>query len=155
MTTPDPALYEAVRASRLAEELSPEQTAVLAGLLSLETFEAQQVLAREGTADNRLYVIVEGSLGIVKHMGTPDESLIVTLSAGDFAHELGFLDGAERYASLVAATKTRVLVLEREKLESLIDTHMDAAVYNLLAILCLQEEAAKARAAELADHNGQ
>lgn len=27
--------------------------------------------------------------------------------------------------------------------ESLIDTHMDAAVYNLLAVLCLQEEAAK------------
>ena len=123
MTTPDPALYEAVRASRLAEELSPEQAAVLAGLLSLESFEAQQVLAREGTADNRLYVIVDGSLGIVKHMGTPDESLIVTLNAGDFAHELGFLDGAERYASLVAATNVRVLVLEREKLESLIDTH--------------------------------
>ena len=132
MTLTDPVLYEAVRNSRLAEELSPEQTAVLAGLLRLELFAAQQVLAREGTVDNRLYAIVEGSLGVVKHMGTPDESLLATLNVGDFAHELGFLDGAERYASLVAATPCRVLVLEREKLESLIETHPRI----LYAVMC-------------------
>jgi len=132
MTTIDPVQYEAVRASRLAEELTPEQTAVLAGLLSLETFHAKQVLAREGSADNRLYVVVDGALGVVKHQGTPDETLIATLNGGDFAHELGFLDGAERYASLVAATESRVLVLEREKLESLIDSHPRI----LYAVMC-------------------
>jgi ribosome-associated toxin RatA of RatAB toxin-antitoxin module/CRP-like cAMP-binding protein len=123
MTAPDPARYEAVRASRLAENLNPDQAGVLAALVSLEAFQPKQVLAREGASDNRLYAVVEGSLGVVKHLGTPDESLIVTLNVGDFAHELGFLDGAERYASLVAATAARVLVLEREKLESLIETH--------------------------------
>ena len=123
MNTPAPALYEAVKASRLAEGLSSEQVTVLAGLLTLEPVQAQQVLAREGNADNRLYVIVQGSLAIVKHMGTPDETTLVTLNTGDFAHELGFLDGAQRYASLLAASAGQVLVLEREKLESLIDTH--------------------------------
>ncbi len=122
MNAPDPATIEAVRASPLAKELSAAQTAVLAGLLSLESFQPKQLLAREGTTDNHLYVVVEGSLGVVKHLGTPDETLIATLNAGDFAHELGFLDGAERYASLVATTQARVLVMEREKLESLIDT---------------------------------
>ena len=123
MTTPDPALYEAVRASRLAQDLTPEQTAVLATLVSLSSVRATDVLAREGTTDNHLYVVVDGSLGVVKHLGTEDETLIATLHAGDFAHELGFLDGAERYASLVAASDARVLVLERAKLESLIDSH--------------------------------
>jgi CRP/FNR family transcriptional regulator, cyclic AMP receptor protein len=123
MTPPDPALYNAVRASPLAKELTPEQTAVLAGLLSLESVHPKQVLASEGTTDNHLYVVVEGSLGVVKHQGTPDETQIATLNAGDFAHELGFLDGAERYASLVALSDARVLVLEREKLETLIDAH--------------------------------
>jgi CRP-like cAMP-binding protein len=123
MTTPDPALYEAVRASRLAQDLTPEQTAVIATLVSLSSFRAKDVLAREGTTDNHLYVVVDGSLGVVKHLGTEDETLIATLHAGDFAHELGFLDGAERYASLVAASDAHVLVLEREKLESLIDSH--------------------------------
>jgi len=123
MTQPAPALHDAVRASRLAQDLTPEQTAVLAGIVSLASFRAKDVLAREGAPDNHLYVVVDGSLGVVKQLGTPEEALIATLNAGDFAHELGFLDGAERYASLVAATDARVLVLEREKLESLIDTH--------------------------------
>ena len=123
MTHPDPALLEVVRNSRLAQDLTPEQAAVLAGIVSLASFRAKEVLAREGAPDNHLYVVVDGSLGVVKQLGTPDEALIATLNPGDFAHELGFLDGAERYASLVAATDARVLVLEREKLESLIDTH--------------------------------
>jgi CRP/FNR family transcriptional regulator, cyclic AMP receptor protein len=132
MTSSDPQLYEAVRACPLAKELTPDQTAVLAGLLSLESFPAKQVLAREGTTDNHLYVVVDGSLGVVKHLGTPDETLIATLHSGDFAHELGFLDGAERYATLVASTDARVLVLEREKLESLIDTQPRI----LYAVMC-------------------
>jgi len=123
MNTPAPALHEAVRSSRLAAELSPDETAVLAGQLTLETYRAGQLLATEGTTDNHLYVVVDGSLGVVKHRGTPDETLLATLTTGDFAHELGFLDGAERYASLVALTDARALVLEREKLESLIETH--------------------------------
>ena len=81
------------------------------------------MLAREGAADNHLYEVVDGTLGVVKQLGTPAESLLATLHPGEFAHELGFLDGAERYASLVASSDARVLVLEREKLESLIDTH--------------------------------
>lgn len=123
MNTPAAALLEAVRACRLAEELSADESAVLAGLMSLEAVQPNQVLAREGSVDNRLYAVVEGSLNIVKHLGTPDETLIVTLQAGNLAHELGFLDGAARYASLLGGSAARVLVLEREKLETLIDTH--------------------------------
>ena len=132
MNASAPAVYDAVKASRLAHGLDAAQLAVLAGLLKLESVQPHQVLAREGQADNRLYVIVQGSLTIVKHVGTPDETLVVTLNAGDFAHELGFLDGAERYASLLAATAGQVLVLEREKLESLIDTHPRI----LYAVMC-------------------
>ncbi len=135
MSAVDPALYEAVRACPLAKELNAEQSAVLAGLLSLETFQPKQILAREGSIDSHLYVVVEGSLGVVKQVGTPEETLLATLHSGDFAHELGFLDGAERWASLIAVTEARVLVLEREKLESLIDTHPRILYRVLCAIV--------------------
>ena len=123
MNTQAAGLFEAAKASRLTVGLNDEQVAVLAGLLSLQACQAHDLLAREGDTDNRLYVVVEGSLGVIKNLGTADQSLLFTLNAGDFAHELGFLDGTERYASLVAATPARVLILEREKLESLIDAH--------------------------------
>lgn len=134
MTTPDPALLAAVQASRLAQDLTPEQRAVFAGVVSLATFRAKDVLAREGASDNHLYEVVEGTLGVVKQLGTPAETLLATLHPGEFAHELGFLDGAERYASLMASSDARVLVLEREKLESLIDTH-PRIVYRVMAAI--------------------
>ncbi len=132
MNTSTPGLTEAVAASRLAEGLTAEQVAVLSALVTLETHEPRQLLAREGSIDNRLYVVVEGQLGVVTNAGTAEETLLLTLNAGDFAHELGFLDGTRRYASLVAATPAHVLVLERERLESLIDTHPRI----LYAVMC-------------------
>jgi CRP-like cAMP-binding protein len=134
MTTPDTAVFEALRKSRLAKDLTAEQTQVLASVVSLATFRANDILAVEGTTDNHLYEVVEGSLGVVKHRGTPDETMLVTLQPRDFAHELGFLDGAQRFASLVAATDARVLVLERTGLESLIDTH-PRIVYRVMCAI--------------------
>jgi CRP-like cAMP-binding protein len=134
MMPPDPALHDALRSSRLAQDLTPEQSVVLATVVRLQSFSAGAVLAREGSPDNRLYVLVDGSLSVVKNQGTPEEAMLVTLGAGDFAHELGFLDGAERYASLVAAIDSRVLVLEREGLESLIESH-PRIVYRVMCAI--------------------
>jgi ribosome-associated toxin RatA of RatAB toxin-antitoxin module/CRP-like cAMP-binding protein len=135
MNTIDPQFLETVRKSPLAQDMSADEAAVLAGVLSLQSLPAKQVLAREGSSDNRLYAVVSGSLAIVKSLGTPDEEPILTLNAGEFAHELGFLDGAERYASLVAASDAQVLVLEREQLESLIDTHPRVLYRAMCAIV--------------------
>jgi len=124
-------LLQAVSASTLAQDLSPQQAAVLAGVMREEHHAAGAVLAREGSADPKLYAIVSGTLAIIKAHGTPDQESLLTLNPGDLTHELGFLDGAERYASLVARSEVHVLVLERTALESLIDTQ-PRVVYGLL-----------------------
>ncbi|MEO8924959.1 MAG: cyclic nucleotide-binding domain-containing protein [Caldimonas sp.] len=123
MTTPNPLHIEALRASPIARGLSAGQLQVLAGLTSLRAFEPRQVVGAEGVADDRLLVVVDGSLAVLKHAGTPDETLLTTLRPGELAHELGFLDGTPRYASLVANESTQVLELRRDALESLIDSH--------------------------------
>ena len=119
----DLALLEPLRASPIAAGLDPDQVLALAGVLNLRSWQRGDVLAQEGSVDDRMLVIVDGSISVVKHRATVDESLLVTLRAGDLAHELGFLDGTPRNASLVAAEPTRVLVLTRRSLESLIDSH--------------------------------
>jgi CRP/FNR family cyclic AMP-dependent transcriptional regulator len=113
----------ALRSTRLATELSPEEIRILAELVTLRDLKQGEVLGREGAVDNHLYSILSGTLGVVKGLGTPAEVTINTLSAGDFVGEMGFMDGSEAYASKVALGATRVLGLEREKLESLIDGH--------------------------------
>ena len=128
-------LQEAVRASPLAVGLSQQQVEILAGLVERETFAAGEVLAREGTVDDRLVVVVDGTLDVVRHRGTPQETALAALRTGDLAHELGFLDGAPRFATLVATGATQVLLVPRGSLESLIEKEPRVLYAVMRAIL--------------------
>jgi CRP/FNR family transcriptional regulator, cyclic AMP receptor protein len=120
----DATLLELLRASKLAAELNEEESRLLAGVMTLHDLKEGEVLVHEGTSDNHLYLLAKGALGVVKGVETPAERVTInTLSSGDFAGELSFMDGQTRFASLVALSDARVMGLEREKLESLLEAH--------------------------------
>jgi CRP-like cAMP-binding protein len=131
----DPNRFEALSKTRLAAELDEKQCRVLSDLLTLRDLKQGEVLAREGTVDNHLYVVLSGTLGIVKGAGSTDAVTINTLGVGDFAGELGFMDGTELFASKIALGETRVLGLEREKLESLLHSHPEIVYRVMRAII--------------------
>ena len=122
---------DALRRSKFATELTEAQCKVLAGRMTLRDLSPGEMLIREGHPDNHLYAVVEGSVGVVKHAGTPDAVTLHTLGVGDFIDELGFIDGTEPYASKLAIGKARVLGLEREQLELLLATEPHI-VYNVM-----------------------
>jgi CRP/FNR family cyclic AMP-dependent transcriptional regulator len=132
----DQSVYEALRGTRLAGELDDDQCRTLAGVASLRALRNGELLAKEGTVDNHLYVILEGTVGIVKSAGTAEAVTINTMGKGDMIGELGFMDGLELYASKIALGEMRVLALEREKLESLLDTH-PRIVYRVMRAIIL------------------
>ena len=124
-------VFEALRASQLGTELSDEQARTLATIVAFRDLAQGEVLVAEGTSDNHLYVIVKGALGVVRNAGKDEPVTLFTLGAGDMVGELSFIDGTSHYASLVAASATRVFGVEREKLESLLHAHPDI-VYNVM-----------------------
>ena len=130
--------------STLAQGLTAEQAAHLTSLMTLRSAAAGEVLALEGEADAQLYEVVQGTLSIVKHYGTPDETVLATLKAGDLAHELGFLDGTPRYAALVAASEASVLMLSRAALESLIDSQ-PRVLYRVMCHIVAKVHAVQTR----------
>jgi len=114
---------QALQASRLATDLDADECRVLATLCSVRDLADGEVLVSEGTADNQLHMIVTGALGVIRNAGTDNRVTLAVLAAGDLAGELGFIDGTERSVTLAAMGKSRVISLEREKLESLLTTH--------------------------------
>jgi ribosome-associated toxin RatA of RatAB toxin-antitoxin module/CRP-like cAMP-binding protein len=124
-------IYQALRPSRLAAELTDEQCRTLAAVMTLRDLREGEVLVREGAPDEHFYLIASGVLGVVKNAGTSEQVTLNTLTAGDFAGELSWLDGEERYASLVAAAPTRVIGLERTRLEALL-TKDPVLVYRVM-----------------------
>jgi CRP-like cAMP-binding protein len=131
----DDAKLEALQASRLATDLDAGECRVLAALCTMLDLADGEVLVHQGGADNHLHVVVGGSLGVVRNAGTDNSVTVAVLGAGDLAGELGFVDGTERHASLVAIGSTRVIGLEREKLEALLPTHPTIVYHVMRAII--------------------
>jgi CRP/FNR family transcriptional regulator, cyclic AMP receptor protein len=122
---------ELVRNSALAAELTGDECRVLAGLVTTRDLADGEVLVHPGESDNHLHVVVSGMLAVASR---GDDGKWVTLHAltkGQTAGELAFMDGKPHYAALVATGATRVFTLEREKLESLLQTHPNI-VYRVM-----------------------
>jgi len=123
---------ELVRNSALAVELTGDQCSVLAELVSVRDLKDGEVLVKQGASDNRLFVIVSGALAVARQVEATGEWVTLhTLTKGDLAGELGFMDGRPHYAALRASGPTQVLCLEREKLESLL-TREPVIVYRVM-----------------------
>jgi CRP-like cAMP-binding protein len=124
-----------LRASKIGAELTPDQSTVLSELVKVRNLTEGEVLVAEGTRDNHLYVLVSGTLAVVRNAGNPEEVTLFTLNAGDLVGELSFIDSTEHYASLVARGATKVFGLEREQLESLLPKHPDIVYRVMRAII--------------------
>ena len=130
----DASKLELVRRSALAKELSEPERGVLAELMGLRDLEDGELLVREGASDERMYVVVSGALAVARQSDGEWMNLHV-LTRGDLANELGFMDGRPHYAALRAAGPTRVLSLERQTLESLLEREPRIVYRVMRAIL--------------------
>ncbi len=119
----DEQTFDMVRHSPLAVELTDEQCQVLANIVDVHELKDGDVLIREGHVDNKLYVIVEGMLAVIKEISPGDWVTLHILKTGDLAGEMGFVDGMEHSATLRSIGNTKVFSLEREAFESLIEGH--------------------------------
>jgi CRP/FNR family cyclic AMP-dependent transcriptional regulator len=126
---------EALKTSKLGPELTEQQLDTLAPFVTFRELAPGDVLVAEGTSDDHLYGLMSGALGVVRNAGRPDAITLFTLTAGDLVGELSFLDGTPHYAALVASGPTQVFGLEREKLESLLDSHPQIVYRVMRAIV--------------------
>jgi len=134
------AILEGLSTSKLAVELNDEERRILAGAMTLRDLTHGDVLIQEGSADDHLYVVVSGVLGVVKGAGSDDEVTLNAIRPGSMVGELSFLDGASRYASLVALSDTRVLGLSRADLEGLLETRPKVVYHVMRAIVRVVHE---------------
>jgi len=102
--------------------LRPEEIKHLLDRLRPVQLKAGEVLFNEGDPGECFYVILEGRVEVRKAMGTPDERLLNVRGPGDYIGEMSLLDpDGLRTASIVGATETRLLLMERGDFEFLLN----------------------------------
>ncbi len=107
--------------SHLGTELSDEEAATIAGLMQKRALVGGECLIEEGTADDSLYVMVEGNLEVVKRTAADGMASIAIIRAGHLACELSFIDGKTHTVGLRALTDSKVISLARKDFESIVD----------------------------------
>ena len=101
----------------LFAEMSRDELEQLSGIVREVDVKAGDVLTHEGRHEGYFFVVVDGSVGIER-----GGEVINTLGPGDFLGEIALLDGGPRTATATAVTPTRLLSLEHQAFDDLMDT---------------------------------
>ena len=99
--------YELFAKNPLVEGLEEEQVRALFSISQELTVNKGEYLMREGDLANEMFIIMEGSLEVIKYdIKYKQDYVIHTLHAGDSVGELALLDTGPRSASVRATTFT-------------------------------------------------
>jgi hypothetical protein len=112
-----------LRSLAIFEGLSTRQLADLAGIVREETHPAGATIVREGEFDDCMYLIVDGTIHI-----TREGQQLAELGPRDFFGEMAVLDAEQRSATATAASRVRLLRLDRHDLFVVMDEQPAIAI---------------------------
>jgi CRP/FNR family transcriptional regulator, cyclic AMP receptor protein len=114
--------------------LTPSAINEIASAVEEAVFQKDDVIVREGEPGNRMFIIGEGSVEIVKNMGRPRETVLAILLPRDFLGEMSIIDSVARSASVRAAEETTLFALRGIDLYHLFQKHPDQYAIVILNI---------------------
>ncbi|WP_376957951.1 cyclic nucleotide-binding domain-containing protein [Azospirillum sp. A26] len=109
----------------LFEAFSPEERAAVASRGRVFAAPAGTVLMREGDSADSLYVLLDGTVRVVRDDPFGGQVEVGFRRAGDCFGEMALIDGGARSASVIAATPVTVFELERDLFLALISPSPD------------------------------
>jgi CRP/FNR family cyclic AMP-dependent transcriptional regulator len=118
-------VIDTLRTSTVTDELSDDEVKVIEGLFGVQEYKSGEAIVQPGDArPDNLYILAHGDIE-VKIKSDDGEFVIHVLKPGDLAGMITFVGGAAEQISamLYAVGATKVLSLERDKFESLINSH--------------------------------
>jgi CRP/FNR family transcriptional regulator len=105
----------------LFRDFSEEQLGDVARLVKVRRFGKHELVVREGDPGEAFYLILSGSVAIVRSSSDGRETILSILKDHDFFGEMSVLDTSTRSASVRAMTNVVLGVIEREPFLDLID----------------------------------
>ncbi len=129
---------------QLVEGLTKEEVDRLIEVCEWKQFPKGNTLFKEGEPSANLYVVVEGLLGVRKHIidkkedSLPLVPVIAELGGGEIVGEFSFFDGSPRSAEVFSMADTWTLILDPEAFQQFSDRFPEVSqkiTVNLIKIL--------------------
>jgi CRP-like cAMP-binding protein len=130
----DEIILQALRNSTLSEELRDSEVEMLASLITVREYKAGETIMKPGDAELKDTLLILGSGDVdATAIASGEQVTLHLLHPGDLAGIIGFVGGnvLQISTTVVAKTDSKVLLLERVRFESLLNTN-PAIVYYVM-----------------------
>ncbi len=124
-----------LKKSTWGDGLSQDELEKFAQYLYVAKAAREELIFNEGAIEPYMCFIADGLVRIAKGDSKKNIKTICEIGAGRTFGEMSIIDGLPRSASALAAEETTVLVLTKEKFESIVDDHprLGAILYSKFA----------------------
>lgn len=144
-------VINALHNSTLIAELRDVEIEILLGLLTIRYYKAGEFLCKPGdcTMGDALLILAEGKIEV--NAAVEDESMVMHLQAsGDLARIISFVGSnlVKIEATIEAKEDCMVLLLDRARLEALLDTHHSIVYYIMRGLVRYTHSLARHKSAE-------
>lgn len=113
-----------LRAIPLFASLSDEDLEFIRPALRRQKSGPGEVVVREGDSADRLYVVTNGEVQVVKNYLEPGSQTVDVLGPGSFFGEMALVgEGNVRSATVVTSEESRFITLDRDSFQALLMQH--------------------------------
>lgn len=134
----DEMVVNVLRHSSLSEELRDSEIELLASMITVKDYKAGEFILQPGETGLKDSLLILGSGDVEATARTGGEQMTLhMLQMGDLAGIIGFVGGnvLQISATIVAKTDSKVLVLERARFESLLNSQPAIVYYVMRGIV--------------------
>jgi hypothetical protein len=123
----------ALRRVKILAGMSEEQLERFAGFMEVEKVPQWSVIVKQGDCGDAMYLILSGELRVRIYIGEK-ETILATLSIGDFFGDISLFDQGPRSADVVANVESTVLKISSSSINHLAKEAPEIATPFLLAV---------------------
>lgn len=131
-------VVSALSQARLFSGIAPAGLRLVASITRVQSHKGGDIVFREGSAGQELYLILEGKVRISREVSGMGEEALAVLGPGDAFGEMALIDDFPRSADAKVHERCRLLVLEKDALEDLLFLEKDLAyeiLWNFVQVL--------------------
>ena len=125
-----------LRAFPLLAKIQDKDLQILAGLLKVRKTQAGEDVITEGDTGSEMYILIEGTVDVIKTTIFGDKFVVATLDAGMHAvyGEIAMVDNDKRSATVKAKTACTTLSIDHKSFDKFCDEHPQSGVELLRLI---------------------
>jgi len=127
-------LFKVLKEVKIFHALTDEELTYLMDLVDVQSYEKDITIIEEGSIGTEMFVILSGSVDVVKKDDNGETKKIITLYEEDSIGEMTLLDVQKRTASVIANEKTFVAELKYSSLLEVYHKNKDMYIKIIMNI---------------------